>query len=398
MTVDRRTFLTGSVAALGGAALATGGLVAVDAARPSTQAEVDAVGRAVEPFTGPRQAGVATPPQAFATWVAFDLLPGVDRRALLRLMTVWTQDAERLTSGRPALADTEPELAAVPARLTVTVGFGPGVFDAAGLAQARPAWLAPLPPFSIDRLEARWSDGDLAVQLCADDLLTLAHATRVLVRGGRQTVRVRWVQHGFRRSAGSEPAGTTMRNLMGQVDGTVNPVPGVDDHLVWHAADAPDWLVGGTSMLVRRISMDLDGWERVDAGGRDLVLGRRQATGAPLTGTAEHDVPDLAATDAIGLPVIDTAAHVRRARSPHAEHRFLRRGYSYDDGTGTAHGSGLVFVTFQRDVTAQLVPVQARLAELDLLNRWTTPIGSAVFAVPGGVDHGEVIGARLLAG
>ena len=37
----------------------------------------------------------------------------------------------------------------------------------------------------------------------------------------------------------------------------------------------------------------------------------------------------------------------------------------------------------------------ARLAELDLLNLWTTPIGSAVFAVLPGAQEGEVLGQAL---
>ncbi len=68
----------------------------------------------VEPFHGPHQAGIATPPQAHAVFVGLDLLPGIDREALGRLMQLLTDDARRLTQGRPALADTEPELAHVP--------------------------------------------------------------------------------------------------------------------------------------------------------------------------------------------------------------------------------------------------------------------------------------------
>ena len=44
----------------------------------------------------------------------------------------------------------------------------------------------------------------------------------------------------------------------------------------------------------------------------------------------------------------------------------------------------------------QFVPVQRRLAEADLLNLWTTPIGSAVFAVLPGAQPGEVLGEALL--
>ncbi|PPH25800.1 peroxidase, partial [Rathayibacter sp. AY1F9] len=58
--------------------------------------------------------------------------------------------------------------------------------------------------------------------------------------------------------------------------------------------------------------------------------------------------------------------------------------------------SGLIFAAFQADVTAQFVPIQKRLDELDLLNEWTTPIGSAVFAIPPGCVEGGYIGDTLL--
>ena len=59
--------------------------------------------------------------------------------------------------------------------------------------------------------------------------------------------------------------------------------------------------------------------------------------------------------------------------------------------------SGLIFAAFQADVDAQFVPMQQRLAELDLLNEWTIPIGSAVFAVPPGCAEGGFVGETLLA-
>jgi dye decolorizing peroxidase len=43
----------------------------------------------------------------------------------------------------------------------------------------------------------------------------------------------------------------------------------------------------------------------------------------------------------------------------------------------------------------QYVPVQTRLANFDLLNQWTTPIGSSVFAIAGGVQPGEIIAEKL---
>jgi len=415
---DRRTFLRGGAAVLGGAALALGGRAAWDAspagpagsgsgsAEPgspgSTTVPVaaDAVGRAVVPLYGDRQAGVGTPPPAFASFIAFDLIAGTDRDALVRLMRIWTDDLSRLTAGRPGLGDTEPELAMVPASLTVTVGYGPGVFTAAGLEAERPSWLAPLPALGIDRLEQAWTGGDLLVQICADDDLTVAHAARVLARQARTFTTVRWVQRGFRRSPGTTAPGTSMRNLMGQVDGSRNLVVGTDDALIWHDEDAPAWLVGGTSMVVRRIAMDLDTWDVLDRSGREATIGRRLSDGSPLTGTAELDQPDLDAVNDLGFGVIDTVAHIRRARSANTSERFLRRGYNYDDPppAGKLSNSGLLFVTFQRDVITQFVPIARRLDEVDLLNTWTTPIGSAVFAVPGGCRQGEYLGQRLLAG
>jgi len=43
----------------------------------------------------------------------------------------------------------------------------------------------------------------------------------------------------------------------------------------------------------------------------------------------------------------------------------------------------------------QFIPIQRRLDELDLLNKWTIPIGSAEFAVAGGVQEGEVTAQAL---
>lgn len=89
--------------------------------------------------------------------------------------------------------------------------------------------------------------------------------------------------------------------------------------------------------------------------------------------------------------MVGPAAHVRRARTGDDSQRIFRRGYNYDDADGT----GLVFCAFQADLVRQFLPIQARLAELDALNAWTTPIGSAVFAVPAGVRPGGFVGEAL---
>ena len=144
--------------------------------------------------------------------------------------------------------------------------------------------------------------------------------------------------------------------------------------------------------------MDLDKWDRLDRGGREQSVGRYLSNGAPLTGSDEFDEPDFEATTPIGFPVIPEFSHVRRARSENTAERIFRRGYNYDDRpVGEAVSlSGLIFVSFQADVDRQFVPIQKRLDQLDLLNEWTVPIGSAVFAIPPGCAEDGFVGETLL--
>jgi dye decolorizing peroxidase len=186
------------------------------------------------------------------------------------------------------------------------------------------------------------------------------------------------------------------RNLMGQVDGSANPVAGTSefDQTVW-IPDGP--LTGGTTLVLRRIRMDLDGWDRLDRRDRELAVGRRISDGAPLTGGDESTAPDLAATDQAGLPVIPAFAHVRRAHPKSSQARILRRGYNYETmRRGGATDSGLLFASYQAHVARQFLPIQRSLDELDLLNEWTTPVGSAVFLVPPGCRSGGYLGDTLV--
>ncbi|KFF59698.1 peroxidase [Cryobacterium sp. MLB-32] len=389
---------------LGGAAAGIGavGAIGIDLAGKATAAPPATIpaslnGSEVVPFYGAHQAGIDTVPQSQATLISLDLNVGTGGATLRRLMRILTSDAARLSAGEPALADSEPELALAPARLTVTFGFGAGLVAAAG--GTAPGWLRPLPAFGVDRLDPAWADGDLLLQIAADDSLTVAHATRMLLKDSRSFASVRWVQTGFRRAPGSVKPGTTMRNLFGQVDGTVNLVPGSTDFesLVWGTAGNPAWLHGGTGFVLRRISMNLDKWDKLDRSGREASVGRTLANGAPLTGTHETDDADFGATTPLGFPVIPEFSHMRRARSDNPAERILRRGYNYDEapvGSGVSD-SGLLFVSFQADVDAQFVPIQKRLDALDLLNEWITPIGSAVFAIPPGCAEGSYIGDTL---
>ena len=403
--LPRRGLLFGGAAAGLGALAAAGAHLAgaggQNSRNPAPAEPAESVhGGGVVPFYGARQAGITTAAQAHGVFVALDLLPGTTRTGVKALLRLLSDDAANLAAGEPALADTEGELARVPARLTVTFGFGPGLVAAVDPARA-PGWLKPLPAFSIDRLQPGFSDGDLLLQICADDPLTVAHAQRMLLKDSRSFATVRWVQSGFRRSYGSEKSGTTMRNLFGQVDGTSNPAPDSTDHerVVWGGGDIPAWTDDGTSVVIRRIAMNLDKWDEVDRVGREESVGRRLSNGAPLTGAQEHDEPDFSAVSRLGFPVISDVSHLRRARPEDSSQRIFRRAYNYDaaPGSGGVSDSGLIFVSYQADVDKQFTPIQRRLDEMDMLNQWTTPIGSAVFAIPPGCREGGFVGEGLFA-
>jgi dye decolorizing peroxidase len=255
-----------------------------------------------------------------------------------------------------------------------------------------------LPPFSTDRLEPRWSGGDLLLQICAEDPVVVAHASRVLLKNVRSMTRQRWRQSGFRNAYGANRAGGSMRNLMGQIDGTAN----LHDESafvrhVWDDGARQPWFTGGTMLVLRRIRAEMDAWDELDRHSKELAVGRRLDTGAPLTGATEADEPDLAAT-VDGIPVIPPNAHIALARHRADDEQFLRRPYNFDDApTGDrTSDSGLIFAAYQRDPALQFVPVQKRLADSDALNQWIITVGSAVFAVLPGVEDGGFLGETLL--
>ncbi len=113
-------------------------------------------------------------------------------------------------------ADTGEAVGLLSARLTVTVGFGPSLFDHRfGLADRRPAALAPLPALPGDELDPERSHGDISVQACADDPQVAFHAIRNFARLGFGTVAMRWSQLGFGRTSSTSKSQVTPRNLMG---------------------------------------------------------------------------------------------------------------------------------------------------------------------------------------
>lgn len=395
--LSRRAFLgaAGTAAAVGsaGAVLAgcgkDGGIPMPNADGPQDTGdgqELPLVDAIVD-FDGEYQAGIATAVQAHLNMVAFDIKEGLGLKEMKNLLRLWTEDARRLTQGKNPLGSLEPEMAQVPANLTITCGVGERFFDVIGKADQRPEWLHDIPEFSLDQLEDRWSHGDIVLQICCDDPTMLAFSTRHMIRSGHNFLDTRWVQQGFLNADGALERGRTPRNLFGQLDGTVNPrTPEERMEQVW-IEDGPQWSHKGTCMVVRRIAMNLDTWEILDRESRELSMGRTLDTGAPLTGEHEFDDPDFEATDKYGLPIIDPASHVARSHPPKDKphERLQRRAYNYDlppePGSNLMSNAGLVFICFQKNPDRQFTPIQTRLNEQDRLNQWITHIGSSVFFI-----------------
>jgi dye decolorizing peroxidase len=361
----------------------------------------DASGRARVPSFSPygeHQAGVLAPAAPVLHVLALDLLPSVDAAGLGRLLRLWTSDVEALMTGRAPLGDPAPELAEGGNGMTVTVALGHRAFAVDGLRRPAPPGLVAVPPMRHDALEPAWSGGDLLLVVGAQEATSVDHAVRRLLVDAAPFARLRWRQRGSWRGTDARGQAVTGRNLFGQVDGTGNPAGRLLAETVW--AGSPSWFAGGTTVVVRRIRMDLDAWDRLTRLEQEAALGRRLDTGAPLTGTRERDQVDLAARDG-GRPVVAADAHVRLAHpDSNGGRRILRKGVNYSDERTTPHGvvaeSGLVFLSFQADIARQLVPIQQRLDEADALNRWTTAVGSAEFAVLPGFRKGGWLGQSLL--
>ncbi|MBT2449903.1 deferrochelatase/peroxidase EfeB [Streptomyces sp. ISL-43] len=397
----------------GGAGLALGAAAAGGTAMALTSGpdmvSAASAGAAV-PFHGEYQAGIASAVQDRLHFAAFDVKTK-DRAELIALLKEWTEAARLMTAGLPVgeggfggLPEAPPDdtgeaLGLKASRLTLTIGFGPGLFAKGrfGLEGKRPDALVDLELFPGDNLDPARSGGDLCVQACADDPQVAVHAIRQLARIGFGKTAVRWSQLGFGKTSSTTPDAQTPRNMMGFKDGTRN-ISGTDtaalEKHVWvGAGDGSDWLTGGSYLVARRIRMNIETWDRTPLGEQEDIFGRDKGEGAPVGKSKERDEPFLKA--------MKPEAHVRLAHPDSNDGAtILRRGYSFTDGTdGLGRlDAGLFFLAYQRDVRKGFVPIQRKLAKSDVLNEYIQHVGSAVFAVPPGVrDKDDWWGRTLFA-
>ncbi|WP_419181670.1 iron uptake transporter deferrochelatase/peroxidase subunit [Microbacterium paraoxydans] len=399
----------GGVAGLAvGLGAGTAGGVALGRARAAEDAE------SRYEFFGAHQAGITTPVQDHLHFASFDMMPRTDRDDLISLLQDWSYAAARMTQGLevsasgavngPAEAppdDTGEALGLPAAGLTLTFGFGPGLFenedgDRYGLAAQRPPGLERLPAFLGDDLDPAASHGDLCIQACADDPQVAVHAIRNLSRIAFGRARLRWSQLGFGKTSRTTAGQATPRNLFGFKDGTANiladDATALADHVWVSTDDEPSWMAGGSYLVARKIAMLIETWDRVRLAEQDTIIGRDKGVGAPLSGGDEFTAPDFRGTK------IDANSHVRLAHPEQNDGiRILRRGYNYVDGNNALGrlDAGLFFLSYQRD-PAQFISLQRRLST-DRLNEYIRHVGSGIWAIPPGARPGSYVGAELFA-
>lgn len=397
----------GAIAA--GAVGAGAGFAVADKPEPVVVADPDAL---PVPFEGKHQAGIVTPAQDRLYFVVLDMTSD-DRDDLIALLQEWTAAARQMTqgndvgefgavSGHPMAPpeDTGEALGLPPSGLTLTVGFGRSLFVDAqgrprfGLDGKLPDRLTDMPSFSGDRLDDAISDGDIAIQACANDPQIAVHAVRNLVRIAFGRASVRYSQMGFGRTSSTSSAQVTARNLFGFKDGTANikvEEKKTVEEFVWvHDEDGPAWLVGGSYLVSRKIDMRIETWDRESLEGQENIIGRTKGSGGPLSGGDELAEIDFDAKNNAGQPALAMKSHVRLSHPDFNNGaKLLRRGYNFVDGSNGLGqlSAGLFFISFQRD-PEQFIQIQRNLAGLnnDLLNEYIVHVGSGLFACPPGVS------------
>ncbi len=369
-------------------------------------------------FFGAHQAGITTPVQDHLHFAAFDMMARTDREDLISLLQDWTYAAARMTRGLDVSAtgavggspeappdDTGEAIGLGATGLTITIGFGPTLFesdgvDRFGIAERRPAVLERLPAFLGDDLDPDESGGDLCIQACADDPQVAVHAIRNLSRIAFGRARIRWSQMGFGRTSRTTSTQQTPRNLFGFKDGTANILAddraSLDAHVWVAASDTPDWMAGGSYLVARKIAMLIETWDRVRLSEQNTIIGRDKGEGAPLSGGDEFTEPDFEKTDAAGDPLMPAVSHVRLAHPELNDGiRILRRGYNFVDGNNDLGrlDAGLFFLSYQR-TPEQFVRLQRSLST-DIMNEYIRHVGSGVWAVPPGATASTYVGAGL---
>lgn len=402
--------------------LSMAGLTALSATLAPRVLASGASGTGKQRFWGKYQPGIVEPMQRHTYFVAFDVTT-TERSKLVELLQRWTIiAAESMTVPEkfdPKAIPSEPDpilgeaVGLGVSNLTANFGFGPSLFEKEGidrfsLASKRPEALVELPRFAGDQLVPERTGGDLFVQVCADDFMVVESAIRRFARAAKGVAEMRWGQPGF---AGGFKKNTTPRNQMGFLDGTINVQPndpGAMNKHVWVGSEGPQWLQGGTYMVIRPIRISLDHWDEMKIAFQEETMGRHKVTGAPIGKRVENEALALDRMDKDGNPVTAEFSHAAMSAPEMNEGaEIYRRAFNYDNGIAKfaerwppwrqlmTFDAGLLFQCYQRDPRSGFIKIFAKMAQFDMLQQFTTHVGGGLFACPHGVKPGQYIGQDL---
>jgi putative iron-dependent peroxidase len=285
------------------------------------------------------QSGILEPVPAHSRYVSFTLRAGVSTGAL------------------------EGALRALSASATQDGAFvvGLGLTTVAALKRTVPG-LRELPRFEGTLTEIPTTPRALWLWLRGDDPGELLHLDRELASVLQPAFLRDEVVDGFRFRQGHD--------LTGYEDGTENP-PAEKAPAVALVSGAGPGLDGSSYVAVQRWTHKLDDFERLTAGERDNVMGRRL--------TDNEELSDAPAT-----------AHVKRSAQESFEPDafMLRRSMPWIRG----EEHGLEFVAFGKSFDAFEAVLRrmvgAEDGQIDALFRFTRPINGSYFWCPPATTHG----------
>ncbi|MGG4606917.1 iron uptake transporter deferrochelatase/peroxidase subunit [Providencia sp. Me31A] len=365
-------------------------------------------------YLGKHQAGVLTPEQKCASFIAFNVTSNTveELQTIFSLLTkriaYLTQPQQASSTKNDKMPPAESGILGThlqPDSLTITVALGNPLFDHRfGLEKLKPKYLSEMTSFPNDRLEKKWCGGDILLQICANSQESVIYALRDILRHISAYCFPLWKIDGFLPARAIDNH-TTPINLFGFKDGTGN-APADDsalmNDLIWITAEStePSWCDGGTYQAVRLIRFNLEFWDRTPLEDQENDFGRHKDSGAPIGMKNEQDDPAFE-KDPHGDRILFDS-HMRRAEPRNPERhtaKLRRRSYSYSLGlTGAgALDMGLIFVSYQRNLKTGFIDTQKRLNG-EPLERYIKPFGGGYyFVLPGIESTKEFLAEKLFA-
>ena len=322
-------------------------------------------------FYGKYQSGITTDLQKHIYFVVLTINK-MSVSDVKEMFKTWTNYSVHLMNGEPVKElgqnkmlpspDTGETIGIDANHLSLTFGISPSFFEKVGLEKYKPELLKDLPHFPKDQLDIQYTGGDICIQACSDNPQVNFHA---------------------------------IRNLFSFKDGTGNPSIHNQTELDKYVFIQDGWAKNGSYLVVRRIQMLLETWDRTALGEQEATFGRYRHSGAPLGKEKEFDEFDRNIKDKNGEKLIEDESHVSLAKQ--AKSNLLRRSYSYSDGINEQTGAfdaGLLFLSFQR-APEQFIKIQSKMGAQDKLNEYITHRGSGIFLCLPGIQEGGYLGEAL---